>query len=427
VCGALALSFGAMALAQPPPAVQGRNPVAELGLTPLQAPPAPDAPAVWPTIDWESGVARVSDEARLESLLDVVDADHPELGQTRAILIVQNGRIVIERYAPGYDSQTRLVSWSMAKSFTQALLGIAVKQGRVDLDAPMGSPRWSPDDPRQAITWRQWINMTDGLRYTEIGSRSPAVNGAAVMTFSPEHRRDVIGFATALPLVHAPGTRWNYSTASINLVADALTRALTHDAALPPERRAAMLSWMQRDLFERIGMWRAQPEFDAQGTFLGGSLIYATAREFAKFGFLYLHEGVWDGEPILPEGWTRFARERPAGVQADIYGAGWWRVAESGPGTPQPSLPPQGPRDVFSAQGHLGQLIVVVPSRDLVMVRLGVLPGQPDDWDQLGEWVGEVIALFPEASGRAAMRSAPLNPDANAGGDAEGPPLIEEP
>jgi CubicO group peptidase (beta-lactamase class C family) len=372
----------------------------------------PDTQApVWPTIDWETGSPVDVDQAKLDELLKVTEADHPKLGQTRAVLVIQGGRIVAERYAKGYDSQTRLVSWSMAKSFTQALLGVAVRQERVNIDTAMGNPRWDATDRRQAITWRQWITMTDGLRYLEIGAPSPAQSDAAKMTFGAKSRFDVVTYAAELPLIHEPGKHWNYSTAGINLVADGLTRTIAPEAKLPVERRAAMLSWMQRDLFERIGMWRAQPEFDATGTFIGGSLVYATAREFAKFGYLYLHDGNWDGERVLPEGWAAFAAAKTPGENADVYGAGWWRTADEGPGKPMDSVPPNGPKGAFSAQGHLGQIIMVVPSKDLVIVRLGVLPDVEGDWDALGTWTGDIMALFPERASLVAPRPTPLRPE----------------
>jgi CubicO group peptidase (beta-lactamase class C family) len=225
----------------------------------------------------------------------------------------------------------------------------------------------------------------------------PTENDAAKMTFG-EGRSDIIGFASALPLAHPPGSFWNYNSAGTNLVADALTRVIGPSAKTAAERRSAMLGFMRTRLFDVLGMRSAQPEFDPQGTFVGGSLLYATARDFAKFGLLYLRDGVWDGKRLLPEGWVDFARSKSPAQNIDTYGAGWWIVPPAGQGNPYDALV-MGPwKDTFSAEGHRGQLIVVVPSKDLVIVRLGKLAGE-HRWGALGRWVDELIGAFPNSTG----------------------------
>jgi CubicO group peptidase (beta-lactamase class C family) len=360
------------------------------GLVPL--PPQPVGVA-WPTSQWPAGAPLGVDAAQLEESLSVTRAPQGDLGETRAVVIIQGGRLVAERYMPGFGPETRLISWSMAKSITQALLGIAVRQGRLDIDKPMGNPRWEAGDPRNQIPWRQWINMVDGQAYLEIGAPGPTRNDAAHMLFGTG-RLDVAAYAASLPLSHPPGTHWNYNSAGIDLICDGLGRAFAPGAA-PRDRRIKVASVLRQELFDPIGMKSAQPEFDAAGTFIGGSHVYATAQDFARFGYLYLRGGVWDGRRILPEGWVDFARTQTPADDSNIYGAGWWITPSDGQGRPFRGLAPGGPKDLFVAQGHEGQLIVVVPSKDLIVVRLGLLQDVPG-FRVLGDWVQALVGLFPD-------------------------------
>ncbi|HMJ52269.1 MAG TPA: serine hydrolase [Polyangiaceae bacterium] len=355
---------------------------------------APDVP--WPGNDWPSGPLPTGVAAdRLDRALAVVNARDARLGETRAVVIVQRGRLVMERYMAGFGPETPLISWSMAKSVTQALVGIAVRRGLVAIDEPMGNPRWPAGDGRAAITWRAWINMVDGQKYDEIGSPDPTRNDAARMLFG-EGRFDVAGFAAGLPLVHPPGSHWNYNSAGVNLIADALGRVFSSDADAT-RRRARLSEVMKEELFGPLGMTSAEPEFDKAGTFIGSAFVYATARDWARFGLLYLRDGVWKERRILPEGWVDFARSKTTADNCDIYGAGWWITPPAGEGKPHRALVQSGPRDTFIAQGHEGQLVVVVPSKDLVLVRLGLFDDRKG-FGALGEWVGSVVALFPDAA-----------------------------
>jgi CubicO group peptidase (beta-lactamase class C family) len=157
-----------------------------------------------------------------------------------------------------------------------------------------------------------------------------------------------------------------------------------------------MLAWMHANLFDVIGM-QAQPEFDATGLFYGSAFVYATARDFAKFGLLYLRDGMWEGRRILPGGWVDYARTAGTGKNADIYGAGWWITPLEGPGRPYPSAIDTGPaRDAFSAQGFEGQYTLVVPSKDLIVVRLGLTVENDLRSGELVKWLGSVARAFPE-------------------------------
>lgn len=358
--------------------------------------PLPPQPAgvAWPTQEWPE--APLPDDADRPAFdLAVTEAFagvHEQLGETRAVVIIQGGRLVFERYADGYTRDTRLNSWSMAKSVTHALVGAASMQGRVSIDAPMGNPHWPASDRRASITWRDWLNMVDGSDYNE-SAENIAHAGNARMLFG-EGRTDVARWAAERPLIHDPGTHWNYSSAGTLLISDALTRAVVPQSANAIDRRNRMRAWMDQSLFDRIGM-NPVVEFDPQGLFYGSSLVWATGRDYARFGYLYLRGGVWDGQRVVPEGWVDFARTPGPDPNTDVYGAHWWLTPTTGPGRPDRSLiTDNAMADAFSAQGHEGQIIVVVPSKDLVMVRLGLFHGGTEAWDALGDWSTRLIGAF---------------------------------
>ena len=356
----------------------------------------------WPTAEWPVGsLPENMDTAAFNAAMtDAFDKPAPGLGETREVVIIRGGRLIYERAAAGYSTNMRLVSWSMAKSVTQALVGIAVAQGKVDIDKPMGSSHWSADDRRSQIPWRQWLQMTDGQQYLEIEAKTIAASDASRKLFGPG-RLDVASYCAGLPLIHEPGTHWNYNSCGIVLTADALTRVIVPNPTSAEARRAAMMTWMRESLFDVIGM-KPQPEFDASGLMYGSALIYASARDFARFGLLYLRDGVWDGRRVLPEGWVDFARTHGTGTNADIYGAGWWLAPKDGGGRPYTIYVDTGPeRDGFSAQGFEGQYTLVVPSKDLIVVRLGMTPEKDLRSGALKDWMGRVARTFP------AIASAP--------------------
>jgi CubicO group peptidase (beta-lactamase class C family) len=372
--------------------------VATAGVAHAQAlAPLPPHPAglEWPTQEWaEAPLPADVDRAALDlALTEAFAGEHPDLGETRAVLVVQGGRIVLERYGEGYDRNTRLISWSMAKSITQALVGAAVLQGRLSIDAPMGSPHWSASDRRAAIPWRTWLNMVDGQDYLEIGAPSVIENDAAMMLYG-QGRADTARWAASLPLIHDPGAHWNYNSAGSVLISDALSRVIVPDPRSPDDRRRRMRAWMDQSLFNTIGM-HPVVEFDPQGLYYGSSMVWAVARDFARFGYLYLRNGVWDGQRVLPEGWVDFARTRGPDPNTDVYGAHWWLTPSSGTGSPmRATIADPALSDNFRAEGHEGQLIVVAPSKGLVLVRLGRFEDSAARWNALGDWTARVVNAF---------------------------------
>ncbi len=362
----------------------------------IALPPQPTDLA-WPTQDWETGNVPTESREALDELLD--DAMARELGdvmgEARAIVIIHHGKLIVERYRTGFDQNTKQVSWSMAKSFTSALVGRAVQIGWIpDIDAAMPGP-WPADDPRAKISWRQWLNMTDGLQYVEIGEPDLVKNDVVQMMFG-RGRFDAIAYVSQLGLAHTPGSNWNYSSAGFHLIAHGLQMVIAEQMNKESIDPADMVAFASKNLFAPIGM-DAQIEFDPAGTFLGGSLVWSTARDFARFGYLYLRDGQWEDQQLLPEGWVDFSRTKSPADNVTVYGAGWWiNAANAEDIRPKGQGSAIGPRDTFSAQGHEGQIIWVVPSRDLVIVRLGLMDDSAHSWPALYDWAQKVAVAFAE-------------------------------
>jgi CubicO group peptidase (beta-lactamase class C family) len=277
-----------------------------------------------------------------------------------AVLAVQGGRVVHEQYAEGVTADTALISWSMAKSITQALIGFAVDDGLLDLHAPAPVPEWA-DDERSAITVDHLLRMCSGLRWCE-DYVDDTVSDVISMLFG-DGRADMAAFAAAFPLDHEPGTVFNYSSGTTNILARIVGGLYDDVEAL---------------IRDRLGLADAVPGFDGAGTFVGSSYVDAPARTFARFGELYLHQG----EDVLPAAWCEYARtESPVPVDPDErpYGAHWWLFREL-PGS-------------FAAQGYEGQRTLVVPDKDLVVVRLGKTPAERAP--ELDEWLVELVTSLP--------------------------------
>ncbi len=360
-------------------------------LGPSLAPlPAQPSGVPFPTVEWEEATPAAPDvdaprlAAALAAAFAEPDPDRPR--RTRAVIVVRGGRIVAERYVQGFGRGTPLLGWSMTKSVTNALCGILVGQGKLDVHARAEVPEWrDATDPRRAITLDQLLHASSGLRWSETYEASPFESDVIAMLYGAGHR-DMAAFAAAKPLDHAPGTRWSYSSGTTLIVSGIVRRAVggTLDDYHAFPRRA---------LFERIGMESAVIEPDASGTFVGSSYSYATARDWARFGLLYLRDGVWDGARLLPEGWVDYSRTPAPAAPHGEYGAHFWLNA----GVPERGVPrpdPRAPADLFYASGHEGQLVAIVPSRDLVIVRLGLTPD--DGRYDLDGFVAEVIASFAE-------------------------------
>ena len=278
--------------------------------------------------------------------------DHLETDTTLAVVVQHRGEVVAEAYADGVTAGTTLISWSMAKSITHALVGMAQMDGLLDVQAPTGIAHWQNDD-RKHITLQHLLEMRSGLAWIEDyveGNESDVIE----MLFGAG-KDDHAAYAINQQLSSTPGSEWYYSSGTTNIISRLLGDALgdkngSHDKTH---------SFMQTRLFDAIGMVSATAQFDAVGTFVGSSYVYATARDFAKFGELYLRDGMCDGKRILPVGWVDHARAQTVidDETGQGYGAHWWTQ----PGEPGSLV----------ASGYEGQQILVLPERDLVIVRLG--------------------------------------------------------
>lgn len=319
--------------------------------------------------------------------------EDPALAETRALLVMQGGRVIAERYAPGYGPDTRLISWSMAKSVTATLVGLMVADGRLALDEPAPVPEWqTPRDGRAAITLRHLLHMSSGLDHTENASDEVAIFDADTprMLFL-DGRENVARYAETRPLEADPGTKFEYSSATSNILADIMTRSLT-DSKDPVVRRDAMNEYAKGRLFEPLGMDSAFIEFDRNGTMLGGSIIHATARDWAKFGEFLRNNGSVRAAQLLPTSWTRFMKTQSKTDSS--YGGHIWLNRTRNEGRNQVLFPGKAPSDVFAALGHLGQFVVVSPQHRLTIVRLGNTADS--ELDPVNDQLAKLISIFPK-------------------------------
>lgn len=312
----------------------------------------------------------------------------PALADTRALVIVHQGQLLTERYGPGFGPQSRFLSWSMAKSVTAVLIGKLVSEGRLQLDAPAPVPAWSkPGDPRGAITLRHLLHMSAGLAHRETGA--PLAKAQTVRLSFTDQTSNAAGFAAAQPLIVQPGSSFTYSSASSMILADIISRSVTSEAD-PRRRRAAVRAWMDAALFKPANLDSFVVEFDASGTFLGGAFMYATARDWARFGEV-LRTG---GQGIITPQWLAFMRT-PAATDPG-YGGHIWLNQARPRGAPVALFPGRGPASLFAAVGYQGQFVLVSPDQSLTVVRLGKTVDtalQP-----VRDGLAVLVGLFPEGA-----------------------------
>ena len=341
------------------------------GVVPIDYPDQLDS-VPWPTEEWpEAPLPDGADAAAVTATLDAEfgEMTTDELHAFDAVVVVHRGAIVAERYRPEWgDAETPHRSWSMAKSVTQALVGVLVGRGELDVFAPAPVPEWvDPTDPRHEITVDQMLRMATGLAWKE---EYYAPDSDTVAMLNGVGAPDMAHYAADKPLEVEPGTRVRYSTGTSNIVAGVIGRTVgTGDAT---ER------FVEESLLDPLGIDVADTRigWDGAGQLVGGSIFDLTPRDFAKFGLLYARGGVWDGQQVVPEGWVDYARTPtppPAGTPE--YGAHWWTYDECEGG--------------FRAGGFNGQHIVVCPALDLVVVVLG---NRVDGRD--GEVRDDLVAAF---------------------------------
>lgn len=278
--------------------------------------------------------------------------------KTRAVLVVYDGHLIAERYAPAFHRDMPLLGWSMAKSVTNALVGILVRKGKLNLHEPAPVEEWRKEgDPRSRITLDQLLRMSSGLEFDEVYA---PLHDVSNMLYGCA---DFAAYAASKPLEKEPDGTWNYSSGTANIIARIVRRTIEKDEANYDR-------FMKEELFDRIGMTSAVIEPDPSGTFVGSSYALATPRDWAPFGQLFLQDGVWEGNRLLPEGWVQYSTTPTPKAPKREYGALFWLNAgpDSDPGA---RTWPRVGRDAYSAQGFQYQRVIIIPSRKLVLVRFG--------------------------------------------------------
>lgn len=322
---------------------------------------------------------------QLAAALDRAFAEpqQPSIRHTKAVVVVKDGRVVAERYAEGYGVDTRILGFSATKSVTSALIGVLVRKGALTLDAPAPIAAWrGAGDPRGAIAVDHLLRHTAGLA---LGSSLQASLGSA---FEPVNRMkfmesDMAAYAESIELATPPGSVFNYNDGN-NIILSHLIRNATRG------RPADVMRFAREELFAPLGMRNVTIEFDASGTPEGSSQMLASARDWARFGMLYLGDGVVGGKRILPEGWVKYSAS-PTPAAWVGYGAGFW--TNHGDSFGATYRTERGwPRDAFFAKGTIGQYVIIVPSERLVIVRLGRSPNWPPEADGVFELVRDVVA-----------------------------------
>lgn len=311
----------------------------------------------------------------------------PPYRRTRAIVVMKAGRIIAERYADGVGPETQLLGFSMTKSVMSALTGILVRQGKLKPDGPAPVAAWqNPDDPRHAITVDQLLRHTAGIA---LGSSLQASLGSVLepvntMKFAED---DMATYAESVPLATAPGTVWNYHDGNTIMLAHLIRNA----AGGKPED---VLAFAHRELFAPLGMRHVTLQLDGAGTIEGSSKMLASARDWARFGQLYLNDGIAGGKRILPEGWVNYSATATPNAWVGI-GAGFWTNQGDSFGA-KFRVDHGWPRDAFFAKGTIGQYTIIIPSERLVIVRLGRSPNVPPQADGVFDLVRDVVATTRE-------------------------------
>jgi len=330
-----------------------------LNLQPLLSHPPELA---WPTEAWPREDASAETTALADALFDL----EPQQGVTYALLVIKQGKLVYERYDAGANPIYMQYSWSMAKSITHALVGVLVAQEKINLYEPVAVPEWQEkNDPRGAITLDHLLRMSSGLAFNE-----DYVDGQAsdvIPMLMGEGRGDAGAYAANKPAIHPPGKHWAYSSGTTNIICRLLRDIVGNGPT-------GMNAFMEEYLCGPLGMRTPTPRFDTSGTFIGSSFLFAIPQDFARFGYLYLRDGVWDGQRILPEGWVDYARTPTYQDEDEAYGAHWWLRPNS---------------SWFMASGYDGQRILIAPDKDVMAIRCGRTNVEAIDpiWNRMNELV----------------------------------------
>lgn len=298
------------------------------------------------------------DFARLSKLCkqEVLKTNAKGQQEARALLVVYDGRLISENYAPGFNKNSRMLGWSMAKSITSALIGILVKKGRLNVQQPAPVPEWKDaKDERHSITLENLLQQTTGLNFEENYSKS---SNATIMLFN---KADMGAYTASRPLKEKPGSTFYYSSGNSNILSR-IIRQTVGDKNYH--------SFIYDSLFYKAGMYNTIMEPDASGTMVGSSYVFATAQDWARFGWLYYNDGVVNGEKLFTDDWVKKTSMPSSADKLQQYGYQFWL---NGYDIKMPSQRKfsAAPADMFYADGYAGQYVFIIPSKKLVIVRLG--------------------------------------------------------
>jgi CubicO group peptidase (beta-lactamase class C family) len=347
---------------------------ASIGPSPVGEMAKPSAPPAAASLDAQPP------NPKLEAALDRAFAEpsEPPYRWVKAIVILHDGKLVAERYAPGYTAATPILGYSLAKSVTNALLGILVREEKLTVAERAPVAEWdNPSDPRHAITIEELMRMTSGLALDESDSGTDPVSRMLFL------ESDMAGFAERAYLKAAPGTTWEYTSGNTLILSRIIRDAVGGNAQ-------DVADFARKELFEPLGITTATIEFDATGTPVGCTNILVSARDWARFGTLYLNDGVVNGHRILPEGWVAYSSAPTLG---NDYGAGFW-TNHGSHGDAADRIQAGMPEDAFYGSGNLGQRVVIIPSEGLVIVRLGLTHSPGFDMRGLLHLIADTSAAF---------------------------------
>ena len=319
------------------------------------------------------------DKNKLSEITRKLMVDSAYNGNAFAFIVLHKGLPVAESYKPQFSAKTRFQSWSMAKSFTNALVGRMVMEGRMDISKAAGLPEWQNDERRQ-ITINHLMQMQSGLQWNEdYGNRSDVT----VMLYD---QPDFARYAFQRDLEFPVGSKWYYSSGSVNVINYLMRKSIGNDSEY--------YTYPYTSLFSKTGMNSVIFELDASGTHVGSSYVYAPARDYARFGLLYLQDGMFNNQRILPEGWVKYTTT-PGEANKGEYGALFWLN--------KAKYYPSVPEDMYSCNGHEGQRIFIIPSKELVVVVLGYSP-KPDKIMDFDALLGDILHAIKEIRHRSNLK-----------------------
>ena len=335
---------------------------------------------------WPKGRAKSETAEKYSELLDDAFAESSESGprETKAVVVVHHGQIVAERYSEGVTEHTPLIGWSMTKSISSLLIGMLVKDGMLDIYQPAPVAEWQLDesDPRRAITLDQLLRMSSSLEFNETYD---ALSDVSEML---SNQSDAGRFAASKPLMAEPGEVWSYSSGTTNILSSIIRQTLGGGLQ-------DYYDFTRDRLFNPLGIKSAVLEVDANGTFIGSSYGYASARDWARLGQFCLQNGNWQGEQLLPEDWITYSTTPTANNPSNDYGAQFWLNVQPEDRQRRRAWPLL-PTDAFFFSGYQGQFVAVVPSSSLVVVRLGFTPRGNHGTQEL---IAGVIELLHQSDG----------------------------